>query len=65
MKKFIAIPAFLTVFLLSFTTHAGPVRHCIVAAGGAIAAGDTLLLTAYGYTFTIAASFGPPFFWWS
>ena len=46
MKKFIVIPVFFTVFLLSFTAHAESVSRCIVAAGGAIAAEDTFVFTA-------------------
>ena len=46
MNRFIVIPAFFTVFLLSFTAHAEPVSRCIVAAGGAIAGGDIFTLTA-------------------
>ena len=46
MNKFIVMPAFFTVFLLSFTAHAEPVSRCILAAGGDIAGGDTFVFTA-------------------
>lgn len=46
MKKFIVVPAFFAVFLLSSIAHAEPVSRCIVAAGGAIAAGDAFIFTA-------------------